>query len=98
MGADYTVFVHIVGPDGKIWAQRDAPPDSGGYPTGRWAAGEVVSDPVLVPLPAQSPVSSLDVVVGMYRPDTGERLPVLNARGQPVDDKIVLEQLKLAVR
>ncbi len=98
MDTDYTVFVHVLGPDGKIWAQRDAPPDGGGYPTGRWAAGEVVADPVLIPLPAEAPLGSLDVVVGMYRPDTGERLPVLNGRGQPVDDKIVLEQLKLAVR
>jgi uncharacterized membrane protein len=91
MNADYTVFVHVV-ESGRIWGQRDAPPDGGAYPTRRWAAGEVVADPVRVSLPLDVPAGPLQVVVGMYRPDTGQRLPVLDARGQPVDDKIMLGQ------
>ncbi len=94
MGADYTVFVHVVGPDGQIWAQRDAPPDNGAYPTWRWAAGEVVADPVRVPLPLDLPDGPLQVVAGMYRPDTGQRLPVLDEQGQPVDDKVVSGQMR----
>jgi hypothetical protein len=90
---DYTVFVHVVGPDGRMWGQRDAPPDNGAYPTRRWAAGEVVADPVRVALPADLPAGPLEVRVGMYRPDTGQRLPVLDAGGQPVDDKVVLGQI-----
>jgi hypothetical protein len=31
----------------------------------------------------------------MYRPDTGQRLPVLDAGGRPVDDKVVLGQIVL---
>jgi uncharacterized membrane protein len=87
---DYTVFVHAVGPDGEIWAQRDTRPDSGSYPSSRWAVGEVIADPIRVPLPPEFPPDLLEVVVGMYRPDTSQRLPVLNAGGQPVDDKVVL--------
>jgi hypothetical protein len=90
---DYTVFVHVVGPDGQMWGQRDAPSDNGAYPTRRWAAGEVVADPVRVALPADLPAGPLEVRVGMYRPDTGQRLPVLDAGGQPVDDKVVLGQI-----
>jgi hypothetical protein len=90
MEADYTVFVHLVGPDGRIWAQRDAPPDNGAYPTSRWAAGEVIADPVRVPLPPDRPDGPMEIVVGMYRPDTGQRLSVLDDQGQPVDDKVVL--------
>jgi uncharacterized membrane protein len=96
MNVDYTVFVHVVEPgpqgDTRIWGQRDAPPDNGAYPTRRWAAGEVVADPVRVSLPLDVPVGPLEVVVGMYRPDTGQRLPVLDAQGQPVDDKIILRR------
>jgi uncharacterized membrane protein len=92
--ADYTVFVHVVGPDGQIWVQRDAPPDKGAYPTWRWAAGEVVADPVRVSLPLDLPDGPLQVVAGMYRPDTGQRLPVLDEQGQPVDDKVVLGQMR----
>jgi uncharacterized membrane protein len=87
---DYTVFVHIVGPDAQIWGQRDAPPDAGAYPTRRWVAGEVVADLVRVTLPPDVPADPLEVVVGMYRPDTGQRLPALDADGRPADDRIVL--------
>jgi hypothetical protein len=90
MDTDYTVFVHAVGPDGEIWAQRDTPPDGGSYPTSRWAVGEVIADPVRIPLPPESPPDALEVVVGMYRPISGQRLPVLNAEAQPVGDKVVL--------
>jgi hypothetical protein len=34
------------------------------------------------------------VVVGLYRPDTGQRLPVLDDQGQPVGDQVVLGQLR----
>ena len=95
MDADYTVFVHVVGPDGQILAQRDAPPDNGAYLTSRWAAGEVVADPIRVPLPPDlSDDVPLEVVVGVYRPDTGQRLPVLDDQDQPVDDKVVLGRLR----
>lgn len=93
MRRDYTVFVHVVGPDGQIWAQRDTPPDNGAYPTPRWVIGEVVTDPIRVPLSPDSPITSLKVVVGMYYPDTGQRLPVLDSQGQPVDDKVVLSRI-----
>jgi len=92
METDYTVFVHLLGPDGQIWAQRDATPDNGAYPTSRWRLGEMVADPARVALPPDLPDSPLEVVVGMYRPDTGQRLPVLDGQGQPVDDKVVLGQ------
>jgi uncharacterized membrane protein len=94
METDYTVFVHVIGPDGQILAQRDAPPDNGTYPTSRGAAGEVVADPARVPLPPNlSTDVPLEVVVGMYRPDTGQRLPVLDEQNQSVDDRVVLGQV-----
>jgi uncharacterized membrane protein len=102
MSADYTVFVHVVEPvpqgDARIWGQRDAPPDSGAYSTRRWAAGEVVADPVRVSLPLEVPAGPLEVVVGMYRPGTGQRLPVLDAQGQPVDDKIILRRTTMTTK
>lgn len=90
METDYTVFVHLVGPDGRIWAQRDAPPDNGAYPTSGWMAGEIVADPVRVPVPSDLPDGPFEIMLGMYRPDSGQRLPILDEQGQPIDDKIVL--------
>lgn len=98
INTDYTVFVHVVGPDGAIWGQRDAPPDGGAYPTQRWAVGEVVADPVRVALPPDLPPGPLEVVVGMYLPDTGQRLPALDDQGQAVDDKIELGSITIGKR
>jgi uncharacterized membrane protein len=92
---NYTVFVHVVGPDGRIVTQHDAPPDDGAYPTRRWAAGEVVADRIQVPLPGIVPPGPLQVLVGMYRPDTGQRLPVLDAQDRPTDDKVLLKQITI---
>lgn len=86
---DYTVFIHLTGQDGRILAQHDGQPAGGAYATGRWSAGEVVGDWVSVGLPVDSPAGEYDLVVGVYRPETGERLPRLDAEGRPVDDKIV---------
>jgi len=92
---DYTVFVHVVERDrssgvGRIRAQRDTAPDAGAYPTRRWAAGEVVEDAVRIDLPADMPAGSYDLVVGLYDPPTGRRLPVLDRTGRIVDDRVVL--------
>jgi hypothetical protein len=85
-------YVRAVDGTGQIHARADSPPVMGFWPTSRWAAGEVVADPVRVSLPLDVPVGPLEVVVGMYRPGTGQCLPVLDAQGQAVDDKIILRR------
>ena len=90
---DYTVFVHLASSDGSnILAQHDGQPDGGGYATGRWTAGEVVADSIRIDLPADAPVQAYDLVVGLYLPETGERLLRLGADGTPVDDKVVFSR------
>ncbi len=73
--ADYTVFVHVLDAAGAVVAQNDAPPVSGLYPTGFWAAGETIFDPHTVSL-ADVPAGSYTVRIGWYNPQTGARLPV----------------------
>jgi hypothetical protein len=92
MDADYSVFVHVVGPDGQIWGQHDAGPDADAYTTRRWAAGEVVADPLRITLPPDTPSGTFDVAVGMYLPGTGQRLPVLTAGGRAANDEVILPQ------
>ncbi len=77
---DYTTFVHIRDQAGKTVAQVDAQPLSGDYPTSRWRVGETVIDSVVVPLPAELPAGTYRLLVGLYRWDTLERLPVINDR------------------
>jgi hypothetical protein len=70
---DHTVFIHILDAQGNVVAQADSPPAAGVYPTSLWDMGEIVGDERT--LPALSP-GSYAVKAGLYRPDTGERLPV----------------------
>jgi hypothetical protein len=76
MADDYTVFVHLLVPDGAILAQGDGPPLSGFYPTSYWDPGERVIDQHLIPVEASTIPEGAQIALGMYLPQTGERLPV----------------------
>jgi hypothetical protein len=72
---DYTAFVHLVDASGRLVANGDAPPLGGGYPTSLWEPGEEIEDAyrVVVPADLRGPARLL---LGLYRPDSGERLPL----------------------
>lgn len=93
MSESYTVFVHLVGPDGVLYAQKDYWPVEGTRLTSSWQPGEIITDPYSVALPADAPTGAYTVHIGLYLLETLERLPVLNAAGEPLDDKIVLSGL-----
>ncbi len=88
----YTVFVHVLDQAGQIVAQSDASPAAldvpGGYPTDRWAAGEVVVDRHALAIP-EGASGALRVVAGMYDPLTGARLPATDATGRALPDGAV---------
>jgi hypothetical protein len=91
---DYTVFVHLVGPDGAL-AQADGPPAGGAYPTSLWEYGEIVFDER--PIPTQDlPAGTYHLRLGMYLLETGVRLPALDASGERLPDDVVeLRELEL---
>jgi hypothetical protein len=90
--ADYTVFVHLLRGDGTLAAAADGPPCSGLYLTSFWSPGERIADEHewLVALPP----GEYQVIGGLYRLDTGERLPVTGANANP-DNHIVLGVLRV---
>lgn len=71
----YTTFVHLVGPDGQIYAQHDRPPLAGTRPTTGWLPGEYLSDTTTLNLAAGAPAGEYRLLLGLYDPATGERLP-----------------------
>jgi mannosyltransferase len=89
---DYTVFVHVVDADGRLWAQWDNPPVGGTYPTGQWSVGESVFDPYTIPLGEQMPPGRYGVLVGLYEPVSGLRLAVVDDHGRVVGDSVHLHQ------
>jgi hypothetical protein len=88
----YTVFVHLRDSGGQALAQADSPPQAGSYPTSFWDEGEVISDPHRIEVPASAAPGEYRIYVGMYRPATGERLPVA---GNP-NGEIELGRLSVA--
>ncbi|MBK9710913.1 MAG: DUF2723 domain-containing protein [Kouleothrix sp.] len=75
--ASYTLFVHIVGADGKVWGQQDRPPAQAA--TDRWRAGDRVVDLYGPTLPIDTPPGRYDVVIGWYSYPSLERLPLASS-------------------
>jgi hypothetical protein len=89
MDENYTVFTHLIDGKGSIWGQKDNQPVDGFYPTGGWAAGEIVRDQYDLPISPEALPGPYRIAVGMYRAETGERL-IVEQDGILPDDKIVL--------
>jgi hypothetical protein len=71
---DYTVFVHLLSPDGQLVAQRDSSPL---LPTGQWTAGTRVLDLHTLALPSQQSLSNHQVRLGLYHWPDMERVPII---------------------
>jgi hypothetical protein len=93
MDEDYTVFVHLVGPDGRLHGQVDAWPVQGSYPTSQWMPGEEVTDRYDVRLDPDAPAGDYRVEVGWYLLETMQRLQVLDEAGEAVADSFVVGRL-----
>lgn len=77
------VFVHVLGNDNQIWASVDQP-----------LASTMQIDLTLAP---NTPAGIFPFELGIY-PTTGERLPVFDARGQLVDDRLFFGALRIIAR
>lgn len=93
---DYTVFVHLLAPDGALVAQHDSPPRNGALPTSTWFEREIVYDEHLLRLPPDLADGNYRVEAGLYVLESMERLPVLDASGQEVGNSVVLGTFALS--
>lgn len=95
---DYTAFVHLIGPDGRLYGQVDQTPGGGAFPTTGWLPGEYITDEYAIPLSAGAPAGPYHLEIGLYNPVTGRRLPVTppDCRAENCrysDDKVLLPGL-----
>ena len=82
---DYTVFFHVVGPDGARVGQQDGFPQGGQAPTSGWTPGRLVADRYEAALAADAPLGGpYRYWLGFYDAATGQRLSV------GMDDKFVV--------
>lgn len=95
MPDDLTVFVHLYGPDGQLIGQDDGYPLRGLSPFWLWDADQVLLDRRTLTIPAESPTGSYSVAVGLYDPETGQRLPAWDLDGDPLpDDAAILLRIE----
>jgi hypothetical protein len=92
---DYTVFVHLLDEDLKIWAGSDGQPLYDRAPTSRWEPGRIVADPHLLTFDAQLPPGDYLFGVGWYLLETGERLGAVGPEGWLPENRVLLEGIEV---
>jgi hypothetical protein len=95
---NYTAFVHLIGPDGLLYGQVDQTPGAGAFPTTGWLPGEYIADEYVIPLAENAPPGDYQIEIGMYNPNTGQRLSVTSpdcrsSSCEQSDDKVLLPGL-----
>jgi len=87
---NYTVFVHLFDPtDQAIAVQSDEMPQGGTYPTSWWAASEVISDTIVLPLEGVKP-GVYRLAIGMYDQSLDRLIATDAAEDRLPGDRVVL--------
>jgi hypothetical protein len=87
---DYTLFMHLLRPDGTFVKGNDAQPLDGLYPTSFWEPGEQIVDnrEWLLDVPPGTYI----LQIGLYDLSTGSRLPVSGAHAE-LGDRVIIQEL-----
>lgn len=80
----YTIFVHLLDAQDQLVAGADREPLEGRFPTNAWPEGERVGSEHPLQLPPDLAPGSYRIVTGLYKRESGERLPLVNAEGEPL--------------
>jgi hypothetical protein len=92
---DYTIFAHLLDANNRALAQYDSPPRKGAAPTSQWKIAVPVLDAIVLPVSDVAAGSNYRLEIGLYDQTTMQRFSVLDARGQPITDKIVIEPIEI---
>ncbi|MDH4209573.1 MAG: hypothetical protein OEV76_11910, partial [Anaerolineae bacterium] len=90
----YKVFTHLLDSRSHIVGQRDGEPVGGTRPTSTWKAGEIIADNYGVLVLPGTPPGPHQLEIGMYHPETGERLSI-SENGELVGDHLLLEPIQV---
>jgi hypothetical protein len=89
------VFLHLLDDRGNLVAQRDSEPVGGLRPTSTWKPGEPVIDRHGVWLPEALPPGEYQLIVGLYNPVDGARLPAYAETGELLGDSVPLGKISV---
>ena len=88
----YKVFLHVLDDANHIVGQHDAEPGGGALLTNSWPPGEAVIDNHGLPIHPATPPGEYRVEVGMYDPETGQRLLAPGGEGQIWLEPVMVER------
>lgn len=93
---DLKVFVHLIGPDERIWGQHDGAPANWTRPTTGWAQGEYVIDTHSFAVGEDAPSGEYRLCVGWYDAQTLLRWPVASEEAEILPaDRLVLARVSV---
>lgn len=95
MRENYSVFTHLLSEDGKRVAQMDSWPQGGQAPTSTWLVGALIQDEYELAIPPNAALGVYSISAGLYLSQTGSRLSVLDASGQPLSDHLDLTHIRV---
>jgi len=91
----YKVFNQAYAVDGPMVAQKDAYPVCDRLPTSIWYPGELITDIHDITVSADATDGVYPLYTGLYLEETGDRLPVLDAAGNPVDQQVHVADIRI---
>jgi hypothetical protein len=84
----YTVFTHVLAPDGTLLEQHDGAPASNARPTTTWVTGEIVADRHRLRI-VREYSGPATVQVGMYDLTSMERVPARDCADRPLPNNSI---------
>jgi hypothetical protein len=84
---DYVVFIHLLNEAGEWVAGSDQKPFQGQYTTLAWLPGEIVPDNHNLLLPPDLSPGDYRLNVGLYQPESGQRLSTFDSTGNEQPDQ-----------
>ncbi len=88
---DYFVTAQILA-EGRLWGQWDGPVGQW-FPATAWQPGQYVRDDIPLRVDPATPPGRYRLIVAVYDPATGERLPVMGPAGEPLGDVLDLGEV-----
>jgi hypothetical protein len=85
-----TQYIHAFNVETDELFVFDQQPFGGRFPTNDWIAGMRELDEWTFQLPTEMPPATYRIHMGLYNPFTGERMPVMDSSGQPVQDNSIV--------
>ncbi len=92
---NYQIFTHLENDTVGLLAQADGVPVCWTFPTDLWRPGQIIADQHAIAIPPDAPLDSYPLNIGLYHPDTFQRLDFLDIAGNPAGTSFQLATVEI---